>query len=1056
MKHWTLILATLCIGATSQVQAQGRITGTVRAADDGRPLAGANVFVLGTARLAVTDSSGTFTLSDVPSGALQVRARYVGFASQLLRVTVGRGETATLNFSLVAAPVQLEGLVVVAYGVQERRDLTGAIASVTTDQLAEMPTPNMAQAIQARVPGVDVVTGGGYRPGAPMNVRIRGIRSIQASNEPLYVVDGVPLSGGIEDFSPANIASIEVLKDASATAVYGSRGANGVVLITTNRGQSAGQAGANTRVTYDAQYGTQSALQLVDLMDASQIIAERRDANAAAGRPTDNASVFSPDELPTVLCNTDAAYQAANPGCWTGTDWQRLVLRNGNQQRHQLGIQSVAGNSRLSLTGTYFNQNGITPGQGYKQYSGTVSFETSYGALRVGVTATGSRSIADINGDASIWGLALSSNPLGMAYDSAGTARPYMCTGCTIKIRPTPDPLIVNPLRQIQGYIRQQTRNRLFGSIFAELQLGRGFSYRMNFGPDLSNRMDGQFHGANTTTGAPIGNAEANRLDEEDFAYTMDNLLLWNHAVGDHRFDVTLLYGIQSDHYTSTFASAQNLPTENQLWYNLNTGENPQPPQSTLRVWALRSYMGRLNYTFKSRYLLTLTGRFDGSSRLAEGHKWSFFPSVGLGWQLGDEPFMQHLGFISGLKLRGSYGVTGNTSINPYQTFGSLERTRYNFGANGAAGYRPGSIPNEDLVWERTAQLDAGVDFGLLHNRVSGTFDIYSEKTSDLLLSRSLPASTGFTSVLQNIGKTENRGWEASISTVNIAGSGNALRWTTDWSLTHNQNYVVDLATTSGDDIGNRWFLGQPINLGQAGNTDNLRRIWYDYKFIGIWQLADSTLARSFGQNAGDIRVADLNGDGAITAADKIILGNTYPKYIASVYNRATWRNFDFSFLLQGRLGYTMQDGFAVGTKLFERFNNLDVQYWTRNKCDGGSDPNAYDPAAGMTAAQLAAIPGCNAWPTPSAGRENPLYNDLNAAAPTYRSGTHWRVRNITLGYTLPVGMVQHYRFSSVRIYVQAQDPFVFTSYKGYDPEAGSASGPPSYRTLIIGATLGW
>ena len=1052
MKHWTLILATLCIGATSQVLAQGRVTGTVRAAEDGRPLAGANVSVLGYNRVAITDSSGSFSLSDVPSGAQQIRARYVGFAAQLLRVTVARGETATLNFSLVAAPVQLEGLVVTAYGMQERRDVTGSIAQVSAEQLQEIPTPNPAQAIQARIPGVDVVTGGGYRPGAPMNVRIRGIRSIQASNEPLYVVDGVPLSGGIEDFSPSNIASIEVLKDASATAVYGSRGANGVILITTNRGSSTGQAGANTRVTYDAQYGTQSALHLVDMMDASQIIQERRDANLTAGRPTDNASVFSPDELPTVLCLTDAAYQTANPGCWKGTDWQRLILRNGNQQRHQLGIMSVQGTSRLSLTGTYFDQNGITPGQGYKQYAGTVSFETSYGALRIGVTATGSRSTADLGADAGVWGMALPANPLGMPYDSAGTSLPYNCTGCVIKIRPTPDPLLVSPLRQIQGYIRQQTRNRLFGSIFAELQLGRGFSYRMNFGPDLSNRMDGQFHGANTVTARPIGNAEANRLDEEDFAYTLDNLLLWNRAVGDHRFDVTLLYGIQSDHYTSTYAESQNLPYDSQLWYNLNTGDNPQPPQSTLRVWALRSYMGRVNYTFRNRYLLTLTGRFDGSSRLAEGHKWSFFPSVGLGWQLGDESFMRRLGFISGLKLRGSYGVTGNTSINPYQTWGGLERTRYNFGSASAAGFRPGSIPNPDLVWERTAQLDAGVDFGIFRNRVSGTFDIYSEKTSDLLLSRSLPASTGFTSVLQNIGKTENRGWEASISTVNIPGTGNGLRWTTDWSLTHNQNYVVYLATSSGDDVGNLWFLGQPINL----TGDALRRVWYDYKFIGIWQLADSALARSYGQNAGDIRVADLNGDGTITAADKIILGNTYPKYLASVYNRMTWRNLDFSFLIQGRLGYTMQDGFAVGNKLFERYNNTDIQYWSRYRCDGGTDPNAYDPVAGQTAAQLAAIPGCNQWPSASAGRENPLYNDLNSAAPSYRSGTHWRVRNITLGYTLPVGLVSHYRFSSVRIYVQAQDPFVFTNYKGYDPEAGSASGPPSYRTLLVGATLGW
>jgi len=1053
MRHLILVLAALCVGANAKAQNTGRVTGTVTAAEDGHALAGASVGVVGTNRTAFTNASGVYTIEQVPTGARQVRVRFLGYAPLTQPVTVVTDQAATLNFQLVAAPVQLEGVVVTAYGQQERRDVTGSIAEINMEDLKDLALPNPVQMLQARAAGVDVVSASN-RPGSPMNVRIRGLRSMTASNEPLYVVDGVPIAGGIEDFNPAFIASISVLKDASATAAYGRLGANGVILITTNRG--APGVGGTSAFTYDVQYGSQSALQLVDLMNGPQIFRERVDAARLAGRDTTYTSVFNPQQLVTVNCILDPA---AHPGCSTGTDWQRLVLRTGNQQQHRIGYSSISGTSRLSLSATYFNQNGVTIGQGYNQYSGTVSFENTYGRLRVGATATGSRSVANIGGSGTVWGEADANDPLGLPFvDSLGNPVAAQCSTCTLNIKPTSDALRVNPLRELQGFVRQQTRSRLFGSIFAELQLGRGFAYRLNFGPDLLHTSDGQFQGANVlaSTGQAIGNAQAGLAVAENFQYTLDNLLTWNGTTGNHKIETTLLYSIFQNRFSSDSAAAKNLPYDYQLWYNLGTGDAPQPPISTLSLSTGRSYMGRVNYTFMNRYSLTATGRYDGASVLAPKHKWSFFPSIGLGWQIGDESFMRRLGFISGLKLRGSFGTTGNSSINPYQTEGSLARTLYNFGSVSAAGYLPGSIPNPDLVWEKTTQLDVGVDFGFFNNRISGTFDVYREKTNDLLLSRQLPASTGFTSTLQNIGKTGNAGWELSISTVNIKGTGGGPSWTTELGFTHNQNYIISLAGGVGDDVGNRWFIGQPINVGGTTNTDALRNVFYDLKMIGIWQLADSALARSYGQKPGDIRVADLNGDGKIDGFDRTIRGNTYPRLIASVYNRFSWGAFDLSFLLQGRIGYTFQDGNILATKLFERFNNLDVQYWTPEKCDGGSNPNVYDPVAGETAAQLAAIPGCNQTWAPSAGRENPLYNDLNYFAPGYRIGTHWRMRNITVGYNLPASLTRHFRFSSVRIYAQAQDPFVFTNYKGYDPENGSASGPPSYKTLLIGATLGF
>ncbi|HXY19230.1 MAG TPA: SusC/RagA family TonB-linked outer membrane protein [Gemmatimonadales bacterium] len=1081
MKHWILVLAALSVGANARAQNTGRLTGTVTAAEDGRALNGAVVSIVGTNRTAFTNASGVYLVEQVPAGARLVRVRFLGYAPLQQTVTVGADRTDTLNFQMVSAPVQLEGIVATAYGEQERREVTGAITSLNLGELRDVPLPNPAQLIQARVAGVDVVSTG-YRPGAPMNVMIRGVRSITAGNQPLYVVDGVPLvGGGIEDFNPAQIASIEVLKDASATAPYGARGANGVILITTNRG-AAGASGGTSSFTYDYQYGAQSALHFVDLMNGPELAQERIDAYRLAGRTVSYASIFNPPELNQAYCalnvktnpttglyDTTAAgtstWQAVHPGCQTGTDWQRSIYRIGSQQQHRVSYNSIAGNARLSLSGTYFNQSGITVGQGFKQYSGTISFENTYGRLRIGATATGSRSVADIGGDSQLWGEATANSSLGLPYDSAGTPYATLCSVCTLKINPSGDALRTNPLREEQGFIHQQISDRLFGSLFAEVTLPFGFAYRANLGPDLQNVSDGMFQGANVVLGStPIGNSQAGLATREAFRYTLDNMLTWSYTTGEHKVDATGLYTITQTRFQDDSASSKTLPYDYQLWYNLGTGSAPQPPISQYNQTATRSFMGRVNYTYKNRYSLTVTGREDGASVLAAGHKFAFFPSAGLSWQIGDEQFMKQFTFLSGLKLRASLGTTGNSSINPYQTEGSLNQTFYNFGSSTANGYVPGQIPNPTLVWEKTAQLDLGADFGLLRNRISGTVDIYREKTSDLLLTRALPPSSGFASTLQNIGKTGNAGWEFSLTTVNLTGAGGGPRWTTDFSFTHNQNYIISLAGTTGDDLGDRWFIGQPVNIGLSGQSgyDPLHQVFYDYKFIGIWQLADSALARQYGEKPGDPRVADLNGDGKIDGFDREIVGNSYPRLIASIYNRVTWGAFDLSFLLQGRIGYTFIDGFRENTDLFDRYNNLNVQYWTPERCDGGPDPTKYDPPPGETAAQQAAIPGCNVWWAPSAGRQNPPYDDLpsnslGSASPAYRVGTHWRVRNITLGWTLPQKFVNRVRgVHSARVYVEAQDPWVFTSYYGYDPENGGSSGPPSYRTVLVGMTLGF
>ncbi len=563
MKHWVLVVAALCAGANAQAQNTGRITGRVTG-DGALPVPQAQVSVVNAAIRAVADSNGEYMLIGVEPGRRQVTARRIGFTPVTQEVLVVAGGTVTVNFSLSSAAVQLEGLVVVAYGQQERRDVTGAITSLNMDQLRDIPLPSAAQLLQARAPGVDVVAGGSYRPGAPMQVRIRGIRSMSASNEPLYVVDGVPTLGNIEDYDPGSIESIEVLKDASATAPYGAAGANGVILITTKRGGEGG-----SRFSYDAQYGGSSILRFADMMNGPQLAQERIDAQIGAGRPTAYGSTFNAQQLPQAYCalnvkttaagvpaasatDTNSAltstYDATHAGCVTGTDWQRLIYHPGNQQRHQIGFTSTSGASRLSLTGTYFNQNGITRGQDYTQYAGTLSFENTYGRLRIGVTTAGSRDIANIGGDASVWGEALANDVLGLPYvDTLGNATATNCTGCTLNLKPTGDALRVNPLREQQGFVRQQTIDHLFASAFAELNLGYGFSYRVNFGPDVRNRQEGRFQGSNVldVTGQAIGLAQAGLVQANTFRYTLDNLLNWNLNTGNHkvRDDVAVQHG---------------------------------------------------------------------------------------------------------------------------------------------------------------------------------------------------------------------------------------------------------------------------------------------------------------------------------------------------------------------------------------------------------------------------------------------------------------------------------------------------------------------------------
>jgi TonB-linked SusC/RagA family outer membrane protein len=1009
-----ILLAILTLTATAavaQAQAGGRIAGRV-STDGGRSLPGIQVTVTGTTLGAVTDSGGQYNIRNVPAGSHSVLARGIGYASGTKPVVVVAGQTVTLDFTLTTSAAQLNPVVVVGYGTQDIRSVTGAVSTVQAAQLKDVPTSDPMKALQGRVAGVEIVASSN-EPGAAMNVRIRGVRSLTASNEPLYVVDGIPITGGIQDFNPQMIESIDVLKDAAATAIYGSRAANGVILVTTKKAPRDG--GMHASYSTDMYYGSQAPVRLIPMMNLQQYVRYMKDAAAANNQDTSLTKIFTAKQQFAIANNIS-------------TDWQKAVLRDGLQRSVQGGVTGSNGDTRYNVSGNYFGQRGLIPGQGYTRGAGFASIDHSSGRFNMGLTTNGSRINTDQGEGGAAYGYAFAMTPLGrplnyMNPDSAGLLDP----------RPDDDPLNINPVLENQSAIRQQVVNRVFGSAYAEYKIAEGLTYRMNFGPDYTQLTNGCFngpwtHGTCANLGANSSNQgqppQAGQFNQQDFSYTLDNLVHLDRALGSlHRFDITGLYSIQHDRFTKDSLYATNLPYTTQLWYDLGSGTAGNEV-SRISEWSLRSYMGRANYTLADRYSFSFTERADGSSRLAPGHKWAYFPSFGAAWQVGDEPIMRGLTFLNSLKLRGSYGTTGNTAINPYQTEGTLASRLYTFGTTRVRGYKPGSIPNPDLGWEKTDQTDVGIDYAIFNSRISGTIDGYKYNTHDLLLTRLLPVTSGFTQTLQNIGATKNTGIEVSLSTLNIR-NWRGLSWTSDVNWSHNKNEIVALASGATSDIGNVWFVGHPINIP----TDAQRRVFYDYKYVGVWQFKDSLTMKQFNANGstfkfGDPRVADINGDGKITADDRTFVGDSYPAWTGSLSNRVTFHGFDFSGLITAKWKYTFIDG--TPRSYFGRFNNVaDLDYWTP------TNPTNKNPA-------------------PTTGAVDRLY----ASTRLYTDGSHWRIRNLTAGYTFDQRFTRRLGVQSVRLYGTAQDPYIHSDYIGIDPEVAGAV--PTVRTLLLGSNIVW
>ncbi|MEP7144471.1 MAG: TonB-dependent receptor [Ferruginibacter sp.] len=992
--------------AQGQTLITGRITN-----EKNQPVAGASVVVKGTATGISTDNNGEFRINAPSRGFLLISS--IGYPDKEVDI---RGKT-VINVTLTNSTTELEQVVVVGYGTQRKEAVTGSVASIAGDKLREVPAPNLTQALQARIPGVEI-SQTSTKPGATMQILIRGQRSLTASNDPLIVLDGIPFAGSIADINPNDIKSLDILKDASATAVYGSRGANGVILLTTNRGQKGGKA----RINLNSYYGLQKLFAPYPMMDGPEFVAFRK----AAGLYTNGA-----DEADDV-----------------NTNWQKLYYnKSAAVTSNDLTVSGGSETGSYNFGGGYYLNESLIPTQKYKRYSMRGSVDQQVGKyFRIGFTSNNNYNISEGN-QLGLGGL--SNSPIANPYNADGSLKR------TVKMPLNESFVLTNGLvKDLHNQWLNETRGfATYNSIYGEVKIPRveGLKYRANVGIDFIQNNNGNYTGVgvnSTTAGTP---STAGVSNSQTYHWTIENLLSYDRTFATkHTINVVALYSTEQSRYNSSSMSAKDIPADAFQFYNLGqaTGEisigNGNYTQN-----GLMSYMGRIMYSYDNRYFLTATVRSDASSRLAPGHKWHTYPAVSAGWNITNESFMKGVTVIDKLKLRVGYGQTSNQSVNSYQTLGLLNTRPYNFGpTNYATGYYVSQLPNPGLGWEYSETWNYGIDFTLLKNRLSGTIEYYQTNTKDLLLSVGLPPTSGVGSYTANVGQTQNKGFELSLNGI-ILDNPNGFSWDAGVNFYTNKNKLVALASGQTRDEGNLWFVGHNINS------------LYDFERIGLWQTGDLNL-NNFepGGNVGMIKVkytGDFNQDGspvrAIGAADRQII-DIDPKFQGGFNTRVAYKGFDLSlvgaFKSGGILLSTLYGSGGYLNLLSGRQGNVKVDYWTPTNTDA-----KYPKPGGITSS------------------DNAKY----ASTLGYFDASYLKVRTISLGYDLNRTLIKSNSFK-VRIYFTAQNPFVlFSPYhkeSGMDPETNSygnenaavalstaqkriltiGTNTPSTRNYIVGLNL--
>lgn len=998
------LLVTTPVAAQNAFLLKGRVTN-----ENGQPVSRATITVKGSTMGTSSNDNGNFEIT-VPSGSVLVVSS-VGYIVK--EVTVN--SNAPLTIALVAVQQSLDDVVVIGYGQQRKKDITGAVVSVSSETLKEVAAPNVIAQLKGRTAGVDIVSNGAT-PGTSGQIRIRGNRTLTTSqgssdalDGPLLVLDGIPYGGSINDFSPDDVVSLEILKDASATAIYGSRGAGGVILITTKRGKT-GRAVINL----DAYYGVSNIMGKYKVYDGPSYAQFKADA-AAYNRTSPGTSSY-----PLTQAEKDALAAGIS------TNWQDLIYQQGFVTSNQLGLTGGTETTQYGLSGNYYRETGIIPNQNYTRYSIRATIDHRINKwVKVGLNTINTLSYTNTPGGAGVPSGLIRTTPLAAPYNADGTVNLKPAAGSI-------DDPIISPLTLItkkDAILARNRRIRTFNSLYGEVQIAPGLKYRLNVGLDFRQENGNGYNGpltyTNTATVQSSSNASINNA--EAWTYNIQNLLYYDKVFAKkHKLGVTGLFEIQKDHNQNSGFTVTGVPAD----YILNTNFSLASGQPAADInntgfteSGLVSYMGRVNYGYDNRYLLTATVRVDGSSTLSPGHQYFTYPALGLGWNISNEKFMQNVSFISHLKLRGGWGISGNRNVAPYQTLGLLTASTYNFGQSTTGqqlAYLVTTLANKELGWQSTSQTNVGVEFGLFNNRITGSVDVYDQRTKDILLSVNLPASNGAGSTVKNLGKTKGSGLEITLSTINIQSKDkNGFSWSTDLNFYFNREKIIQLTTPSEkSNVGNGWFVGQPLS------------VIYDVKKIGIWQLEDSvkgTLAAQTSpvQYPGQIRVEDYNNDHKIDANDRQILGNFQPQWEGGITNRFTYKNFDLSIVIFARMGmkvvvpYLTADGGSQGFPFFNqgRLNQVRTNYWTR------TNPT-------------------NDFPAPDAGTDRLNFGSTLG----YQNGSFIKCRSINLGYEVPAPMLKKAGVSSLRLYVNVTNPFIIYSPFvrdgfGPDPEGNGYGG---------------
>ena len=993
------LLSVLAITASAQSKS---VSGTV-VDKAGEPVIGASVVVKGTTNGTITDFDGNFSLQGVPNdGTIQVS--FVGYKTQDISVA---GKS-SVKITLAEDTEMLDEVVVVGYGVQKKSDVTGALTRVDAEQLNSRPVNNAFEALQGKAAGVDITSN--QRPGEIGSIRIRGNRSLNASNSPLYVVDGVPLSsGGIETLNPRDIESIDILKDASSTAIYGSRGANGVILITTKRGK----VGALS-LTYN---GTLTLEDLVDkspAMSASDYITWRRWAyyNSKPSKyPMGNAPEQTWDE--PMFGGDNAALANVSKGwvngVWDGskvtdTDWTEMVTQTGITHEHTLSATGGTESIQSAFSAGYLNNQGTQKGQEYERFNVSMSVDIQAKPwLKMGGSLNASYSIQDYgysrtgqstgSGPTDIYSAAKAIPRYTVPYDEAGD------------IILQPGGSVTNVYTVVDEW-KKSTENRqtyrALGSFYAQVDFAKiwepleGLTYKFAFGPDFRYYRRGIF--IDSSSAVKMGSANyASWNSNRYFSWTLDNMLMYNKKFGDHNLGVTLVQSASKYNMESANMSENNVLVPTFLWNNMGLIDITNSKKYAANMGTgknenqLASYLARVNYSYKDRYLLTISGRYDGSSVLAAGNKWAFFPSAALGWRLDQEEFMKDIEWIDQLKVRLGVGMTGNSSVGAYGTLGVISAYWMPFSTGNTQifvtnepYYSSGSnkMPNKELGWEKTTQYNYGIDFSLIKGRIGGTIDIYHTRTTDLLMTRTIPSLTGYPSIMDNIGETKNFGIEVTLNTIPLQIQD--FQWASDLNFAYQKDEIVELANGKNDDINNSWFIGESI------------AVHYGYENDGLWQAEDAEEMAKFNANGhkfqeGLVKPIDQNGDYKIDDKDRVIMGNKNPKFTAGWSNTFSWKGIDLTVELYGRFGYMVSTG---GEGQLGMYQQREIDYWTPENTNAEWQKPIYSTGGGDSYASLLG----------------------------FKDASFIKVRNISLGYNIPKNICNKLGIGSLKVYAQGKN----------------------------------